>query len=194
MKQPESEESTSPESKAAEQKASADAEKRRKALLEKLRALAEREARPGEDVEQLEKTLTEKRIETIVDLMCDGAWVSGQTDRQLAELWGISRKRVSELAAEANRYIRELYRDNDAARRQQLARSLQNMERLRRKAEDINSAGGLRVALEAEVQILTFLGLKPADKHVIKRDDFQTWSDEALERYIQTGERPAGAD
>jgi hypothetical protein len=136
-------------------------DERRRVAEGRLRALVYRADRTAEQ----EATFTEQRIDVIVNMMADGKWVMGQSDRALAEVWGCSRARIQQLAAEANRLIRRMYRESPRARKQLLARGLQTFERLCNKAEEIGSANGLRVALDAQVQFLTFLGVKPAQKN-----------------------------
>lgn len=160
----------------AEQSRERDEQQRRQSqLFERLAKLK------GSDND---KTLTERRVEHIVDMMCEGTWVPGVSDKLLGEQWDLSRERVRGLASEANHVIRRLYAEDPEASRAQLAKSLQTMERLRQKAESFNSPNGVRVALEAEIQLLTFMGLKPATKIEMPKGKFEGKTQEELEQYL----------
>jgi len=125
-------------------------------------------------------------------MMNDGVWVPGQTDRQLAELWGLSRERIQGLAVEANRILRRTMREDPELGKDRLARALQTFERIRFKAEQMGTERGLAIALDAEQACLTFLGLKPAEKHEVTGDRFAAWTNEELKSFAEHGKRPLG--
>lgn len=166
--------------------AAADAkERRRQAAEARLRGLAKQ---PGR---RETRSLTEQRVDEILNMMCDGVWVSGQTDRQLAELWNLSRERVQQISVAANQLLRRYMREDPDLGKDRLARALQTFERIRQKAENMGTERGLQIALQAEESALTFLGLKPAEKHELSGNAFSNWTDEELNEYVRTGKRPA---
>jgi len=136
-------------------------------------------------------TLTEHRVEVIIDYMADGEWVSGVTDRNLAQLWNLSRVRVQNLAAEANRVFRRLQREDDEHRRGLLSRVCQSFERLAYKAESEGSVRGLAVAGEQLERMARFNGLEPPRQLVVQRKGrFDDWTVEELTSFNKTGVMP----
>ncbi len=181
-------------SEAEAQRRAAEQEARRNAALEKLRHLGA----TAEELEQQDSiaplTLLEQRVDHILKMMCDGAWVIGQSDRALAGVWKLEASVIRRYAAEANRLLRRFMRDDEPARREALAECLQSFDRLAQKAEAVGTPNGLRVAHDLKVSKLVFLGLKPAQKHVFKTETMADWSDDQLKHYIATGERPEGKE
>lgn len=176
-------------------------EDRQARVLEALKALS---ATPEERAEQAAEraaeglpatlTLAEQRIDAIIDQMLQGLWVAGVTERTFQKQWGLSESRVRHLATEASRVIRRYMREDEASRRDALNEGLVALDRIARKAEKIGNPGGLRVAKDARVDKLTFMGLKPAQKHIIRKDEMSDWTDGELAEFAATGKRPPGKE
>jgi hypothetical protein len=188
----------------SERQAAAEAEKRRK-TQEALKALSATPAELAEQEQELQAerraaghpdplpaalTLTEQRVDAIVDLMLSGQWVQQQSERQLNRTWGLSVTRIRNLAAEASRTIRRYMREDEGARQDALNEALISFDRIARKAEGIGTPNGLRVAKDTRVDKLTFMGLKPATRIAIRKDEMANWSDDELAHFVETGERP----
>lgn len=151
-------------------------------------ALAPRE---GEDTAEFLLTVKEKRIDVIVRMMCSGNWVTGLSHQMLADAWGLSIPSVEGIAAEANRHVRLLVRLAPEEQKDMLARLVQNVERLAQKAEARGSKTGYRDALEANKFLAQLFGVVKTEVEVVdKRVEFAGWSDEELQTYLKTGERP----
>lgn len=63
-------------------------------------------ARPRRDT----RTVSERRIDEVVELMTSFRWVPGPSHRSLAKAWGVSVSMVEHVAAEASRVVRRLVR------------------------------------------------------------------------------------
>ncbi|MFZ5896450.1 MAG: hypothetical protein ACOY0T_35680 [Myxococcota bacterium] len=162
-------------------------ERRREAGMNRLRALGR------VDGQRATKRLTEQRIDVLLETMIEGTYLTGQTDRELAELWGVSRQRVQNLAAEASRVLLRYSRENPEIGQMALAQAVQNWARLRVKAEALGTEKGFAVAQHSDELTLTYLGMKPAEKlDVSSRESFANWSDDELKEYLATGKRPKG--
>jgi hypothetical protein len=134
----------------------------------------------------------EERVDLVVRMMTSGNWVAGLSHQQLSDAWGCTVSAVESYAAEAHRNIRLFVRTSPEEMREQLARLIQNFERLAQKAEVRGSKNGYRDAIEANKFLAQLYGLAPTkvelDDH--RAPPFEQWSDEELERFTKTGERP----
>lgn len=145
-------------------------------------------------------TQNERRLDDIVQKMLAGAWLPGVSDRAFAKEWAVTPGHVRRLSAEANRQIRKQLREDPEACAEAKAELLQTFRVIRAKgmlaAQTADNhgridTGGLRVALEATKALGTYLGLEPPRRvQVSESDPFADWSDEQLERFADTGERP----
>ena len=143
--------------------------------------------------EALHRTATEKRVDLMVELMCNGLWVTGSTHRQLSRDWGISPSRVMQLAGEAGRVMARYAREGKEEREAIRARIVTSIERIARKAEARGSYAGYRDALEAQTRLAQMHGfLKPVSDQPTSGDsEFADWSDAEKVSYAETGELPA---
>lgn len=170
-----------------EQVAQQSEEERVKARLEALKARIE-EDRDAD----LAKTVTEKRVEFIVELMVNGVWVTGSSHRQLAAAWGISLTRIDGLAAEARRVIARWVREDKEHVKEVRALIVLGIERITRKAESRGSRAGYRDALEGLKLQAQLHGLIKQKVEVEEVDSpFADWTREEKEAYALTGEVPA---
>lgn len=145
----------------------------------------------GQDEQEFQLTVKEKRIDVIVRMMCSGNWVTGLSHQMLADAWGLSIPSVEGIAAEANRHVRMLVRLAPEEQKDMLARLVQNVERLAQKAEARGSKTGYRDALEANKFLAQLFGVVKTEVEVAdKRGEFATYTDAELEQYLRTGERP----
>jgi hypothetical protein len=130
-----------------------------------------------------ELTPREQRIDEVVQLMAGGHWMAGVSHRQLAQRWGLTPGTVEHIALEANRILRLNFRTDADGRRDATALVLQTFEVIRVKAMVMNSAGGLRVALEATEALGRYLGLEPPKRVALAddRDEFKGLSDADVE-------------
>ena len=171
----------------------AEKDKRQAELLAKLRALAASESEESDEGFAL--TVTEQRISYIVNSMVNGGWITGVSHQQLADVWGLSLRRVDALAAEASRVIRRYYREDEETRKDMLARHCQTMERLAKKAEDIGSQRGFRDAIEATKTLAQLQGVLTHklehEVHDPRLSFFHGWTRDEKEHFAVTGQRPA---
>jgi hypothetical protein len=152
---------------------------------------------PDDDQEPPPPNLTpkEQRIEQVVDIMVNGRWVTGVTSKALARQWNTSRANVENMACEANRVIRRWMRETPEDKKAALARVLQSFERIAKKLEAKDSERGLTGAAETIDRFAEYSGLKPAKTLQVKdiTDPFKGWTDEEIEHFGETGERPTRA-
>lgn len=143
------------------------------------------------DFDAWQATLTprEQRIDEIVGMMSQGQWFAGASHRQLAKRWGIHPGTVEHLASEANRLLRFVFRNDDEARKDALARGLQNFEVIRVRAMVSGTPSALRVALEANSSLLRYLGLEPPKNVRVAQgdDDLSKLTDEQLDELDRDG-------
>jgi hypothetical protein len=140
---------------------------------------------------EIEKTLTEARVDEIVGMMCAGQWVTGLSHRQLAEAWEVSHGRIEVYAAEASRVIRRWVRESPEDKHAYLAQLIQTFERLAQKAEDRGSQRGYRDAIEANKVLAMLHGVLKQQVEIEESSPFKGWTREEKERFAATGERPA---
>jgi hypothetical protein len=117
-------------------------------------------ARDIESVPRSELTATEQRIDEIIKLMCDGQWITATSCRVLAESWGLSPGSVEQIAVEASRTLRRMFRwfdDGDAV----LGYARQSFQRLAVKAE---RDGNYRDAILGIDKLAEYTGKKPSAK------------------------------
>jgi hypothetical protein len=147
-------------------------------------------------------TLTEKRIDEIIDAMTGGRWVVGQTGRVLAEQWNVHPDYVGKLAAEASRHVRRLVEASPDFADECRAEVLTTFRTIRavamQKATDPkakhNAAGNLMAALHATRMFGFYVGIEPAKKLETTQTAPRAgdgWSREEMERFVVLGERPA---
>lgn len=161
-------------------------------LRDRIRALGPL-AKDDEEPDALgyKMTVKEKRIDVIVRMMVSGNWVTGLSHQMLSDAWNLRVPTVEHMACEANRAVRLLVRLQPEAQKEQLARIIQNAERIAQKAEAKGSKSGYRDALEANKFLAQLFGLVKTEVEVTdKRAEFAGWSDEELATYLATGERP----
>lgn len=150
-------------------------------------------SRAADDVAPDPRTLTEKRIDEIVNLMRHGEWEAGKSDDMLANLWGLASASVRGLATEANRIIRREVRERFENKDALLDDLRGSFARLAAKAERLGTAHGLKVAQDGLDRLADYTGLKPALKVETNKDPFAGWTDEELALYSATGKKPARA-
>jgi len=152
------------------------------------------------EFEQWQATLTprEQRIDEIVGMMSQGQWFAGASHRALAQRWGIHPGTVEHLAAEANRLLRFVFRNDDDSQKDLRARTLQNFEVIRVKALVAGTPSALRVSLDANEMLARYLGFEPPKRvQVSKDDELGNLTDEQLDQVASGGalalQRIAGA-
>jgi hypothetical protein len=156
----------------------------------------QRGPRPGSNAHYwAELSEKERRIEEIAAKMQSGAWLSGVSDRALAEQWDCAPNTVRKFAAEASRLLRRQLRMDPEAQKEALAQILQTFEVIRAKAMAKNSEQGLRVALDATRAFGFYMGVEPAQKLAIKEntDPFEGWSVEEKLAFANDGTKPKRA-
>ncbi len=137
---------------------------------------------------QAELTPREKRIDEIVGMMSQGAWFAGASHRQLAKQWGIHPGTVEHLAAEANRLLRFVFREDDESRKDLRARTLQNFEVIRVRAMMGGTPAALRVSLEANESLARYLGFEPPKVvRVSQEDELGKLTDDELDEVARDG-------
>jgi hypothetical protein len=166
-------------------------------------APAKRRPKPApvpNEFEQWQATLTprEQRIDEIVGMMSQGQWFAGASHRALAQRWGIHPGTVEHLAAEANRLLRFVFRNDDDSQKDLRARTLQNFEVIRVKALVAGTPSALRVSLDANEMLARYLGFEPPKRvQVSKDDELGNLTDEQLDQVASGGalalQRIAGA-
>lgn len=107
-------------------------------------------------------SLTERRVRMIIDFMADGLFIPGQTDRLLAESWGLSVDRVRKLTSEASRRFKEIWPEAEKAELR--ARGLQSISRIAGRLEGIGTANALAYARQCWIDLMHYSGLDPAAK------------------------------
>jgi hypothetical protein len=141
-------------------------------------------------------TLTERRIELIRDMMDAGAWLQRASERMLAAKWNLSRSRIAEIAADANRLIRHDLREDPEAKAVAKAKAIGNFQRFVFLAEHYlrmtNDPRFLKEARESTHRYAQYVGVAPAEKLEVSQDadPFADWTLEEQEHYAQTGELP----
>lgn len=164
----------------------------------KPRASELRRAEPSEQtLDEWEQSLTpvERRIDVIVQKMQSGAWLAGVSERALAKEWDVSPITVRGLAAEANRKIRALLRDDPEAQKEARAAILQTFEVIRAKAMAKGDPASLRVALDATRAYGFYLGIEPAKRLDVanRTDPFEGWTTDEKLAFSRDGRRPRRA-
>ena len=151
---------------------------------------------------QASMTPREQRIDQIVGMMSQGNWFAGASHRALAKSWGVHPGTVEHLAAEANRLLRFVFRNDDESQKDLRARTLQNFEVIRVKALVAGTPSALRVSLDANEMLARYLGFEPPKRVQVSQDDeLGNMSDEQLDEIARDGARalqrqaasPAGA-
>lgn len=137
------------------------------------------------------KTVTEKRVEFLMDMMVNGAWVTGSTHQQLSKAWGISTTRIDGLAAEARRNIARWVREDKEHVAEVRSLIILGIERITRKAELRGSQAGYRDALEGLKLQAQLHGLIKQKVELEEVSQFDGWTREELEHFADTGEMPA---
>lgn len=141
-------------------------------------------------------TVTEHRIDQIVQKMQSGAWLSGVSDRALCKEWNLSPDRMKQLVVEASRVVRKNLRDDPDARAEAKAAIVQTFEVIRAKAMAKGDPASLRVALDATRALGFYMGVEPVKRlDVTQREDdpFDGWSEAELDAYAKDGKRPRRA-
>lgn len=148
------------------------------------------------DYTRWEASLTpaERRIEQITDLMLAGRWLSGQSDKLLAQDWGCTPSYVRGLAAEASRGLRRFVRDQDPEfRADRRAELVALFGAVARRAMLMNTPNALRVVLQAGELQGRYLGVEPPRSLNVNHDPdgFGNLTDEQLERFASGGQLDA---
>lgn len=140
-------------------------------------------------------TPVELRIDIIVQKMQSGAWLAGVSERALAKEWDVSPITVRGLAAEANRKIRAMLRDDPEAQKEARAAILQTFEVIRAKAMAKGDPASLRVALDATRAYGFYLGIEPAKRLDVanRTDPFEGWTTDEKLAFSRDGRRPRRA-
>lgn len=116
-----------------------------------------------------------RRVEFIAELMAQLEYVPGQTDRELAMLWGLEASSLCHHTAEASRRIRACFSSENAdlLRAQLLRRMLEVGDAAANRTKEVIDSQGnvhtvrdpdLRTALQACVEVGGFMGLR-TEKH-----------------------------
>ena len=138
----------------------------------------------------------ERRVDTIVQKMQSGAWLTGVSERALAQEWKCAPDTVRKAAAEASRVMRRYIRDTPEAQQEVRAGVVQTFEVIRAKAMLKGDPASLRVALDATRALGFYLGVEPVKRlDVTQREDdpFDGWSEAELDAYAKDGKRPRRA-
>lgn len=150
------------------------------------------------DYETWQRGLTdaERYVEKICAYMMHGQWLGGASVEEVAKQESLSPETVRRYAAEANRLLRDrLRRDpelSDGARFE----VLQNFRVIRALAMQQKDAAGLGVALNANRALGFYLGVEPVkrlDVADVTADEMEGWSDQELEDFAKSGQRPRKA-
>jgi hypothetical protein len=157
------------------------------------RPLGTKRRRELEDEEG--RTLTERRIDVIVEDMVNGMWVTGMSHRELAEAWGIGIDRIEALATQAYHVIRRLVRETPEQRDEMRSRIVVSIERIARKAEGRGSKNGYRDALKGYELLAQVHGLIRNRVEVdhstgAGEGEFAGWTRDEKQRYVDTGQYP----
>lgn len=142
---------------------------------------------------EAELSPTERRVEQIMDLMLNGRWLSGQSDKLLAKEWGLVPSYVRSLSAEASRNLRRTMRDQDPEfRAERRAELCALFGAITRRAVVMSTPNALRVALQAAELQGRYLGVEPPRSLTVNHDPdgFGSMTDEQLEA-LARGERAA---
>lgn len=161
------------------------------------RRKATRAASGERTLEQWERGLSpmERRVEDVAALMLKGAWISGVSDRKLAEQWNVEPNTVRRVAAEASRLIRSRLRDDPRAKEEARAQIIQLFDVIRARCMAKGDAVSMRVALDALRAYGFYLGIEPAKRLDVHRteDPFAGWTTEEKLAYVRDGRRPRRA-
>ncbi len=150
------------------------------------------------DYETWERGLTdaERYVEKICSFMMNGQWLGGASVEEIAKQESLSPETVRRYAAEANRLLRDrLRRDpelSDGARFE----VLQNFRVIRAMAMASKEPAGLGVALNANRALGFYLGVEPVkrlDVADVTPEETDGWSDQELEDFAKSGNRPRRA-
>ena len=150
-------------------------------------------ARRGEAFEQWWDGLpiSEQRLQTIMDMMATGRWLSNVSHKMLAHQWGLTPAAVASLAKEAARTIARVAAETPEQRDEILGEILRTFQLVRAKALGLGDANGLRVALEATKLYGQWLGMEPMPALPTRsRDDLDNWTEEELKAFIAEGRDP----
>ncbi len=144
---------------------------------------------------QSELTDRERRVEDIVHKMQSGSWLSGVSERALAEQWDITPNAVRAIASEASRVIRRRLRDDPTAKAEARAQIMQTFEVIRAKAMAKGDPASLRVALDATRALGFYQGVEPVRRlDVVERHDpFEGWTTEEKLAFANEGRKPRRA-
>lgn len=136
----------------------------------------------------------EKRVEDIVSKMMQGAWLSGVSDKALAQEWNLDPTTVRQMAAEASRMVRFRMRLDPKAQEEARAQLLQLFDVIRAKAMAKGDPASLRVALDALRAYGFYLGIEPAKQLTVTQPDiFAGWTTEEKLAFSRDGSRPRRA-
>ncbi len=156
------------------------------------RARKPKAPRQPNEFEQWQATLTqrEQRVDEIVGMMSQGSWFAGASHRALAKAWGIHPGTVEHYAAEANRLLRFVFRNDDDSQKDLRARTLQNFEVIRVKALVAGTPSALRVSLDANEMLARYLGFEPPKRlQLTQEDELGKLTDEQLDEIGRDGAR-----
>lgn len=152
------------------------------------------------------RTAREKRVDEIVALMSQGAWLAGVSTRKMAKAWDVNPAVVEQSAAEASRVLRRTLRDDDEFYQDVRCEVLQTFRVVRSVAMAIATSpttpssvrvGALGNALQATRLYGFYLGVEPvrgggdARKVSNVESELDDWTTEQLDHYARTGEKPA---
>lgn len=137
----------------------------------------------------------ERRIEDIVSKMLAGAWLSGVSEKAMAQEWNLSPNTVRKMAAEASRMVRFRLSDDPDAKAEARAQVLQLFEVIRAKCMAKGDPASMRVALDALRAYGFYLGIEPARQLDVtgRTDPMSGWTTEEKLAYARDGTRPRRA-
>jgi hypothetical protein len=144
-------------------------------------------------------TITERRIDEVVQYMSEGRYVAGSTTRVLAKQWNVSLSYAERLCAEASRVMRRMVRESPDFVEECRAEVITTFRAIRARAlmeAGKGSASHLMVALHANRLFGFYVGIEPAKKldHTERKvHRFEGWSREQVLHFLRTGERPVTA-
>lgn len=148
-------------------------------------------ARGNESGSPAETTEVERLVDQIVQRMLRGAWITGESHRELAQEFGISVRTIETHACEASRTVKLLFRwlDDPQATRDW---ALQSFARIAAKAEELGDAQGYSVAINGAKALAEYTIQKPSSKLEIEmktpeqqEQTIRQWLRQASERDVQ---------
>jgi hypothetical protein len=150
------------------------------------------------DYETWERGLShaEKMVEQICEYMMNGQWLGGASVIEVGRKNDLSPETVRRYAAEANRLLRDRLRRDPELGEGARFEVLQNFRVIRALAMSQKDAGGLSVALNANRALGFYLGVEPVKRLEVADvtpDELEGWSDQELEDFAKSGQRPRRA-